>query len=40
MKHFVLIYDFAADYVSRRAPFRAEHLTLARVYAERDASVR
>lgn len=37
MKHFVLIYDFAADYVSRRAPFRAEHLTLARSYAERDA---
>lgn len=35
MKHFLLIYDFAADFVSRRGPFRAEHLELARASAER-----
>lgn len=29
MKHFVLIYEFGDDYLSRRAPFRGEHLTLA-----------
>jgi uncharacterized protein YciI len=37
MKHFVLIYDFASDYVSRRVPFRDEHLALARASAERNA---
>ena len=36
MKHFVLIYEFVPDYLSRRAPFRAEHLALARAAAERD----
>src|SRR5262245_59977902 len=28
--HYLLIYDAAPDYVERRAPFRAEHLALAR----------
>jgi uncharacterized protein YciI len=29
-KHFLVIYDGAPDYLERRAPFRAEHLALAR----------
>ena len=29
MKHYVLIYDFVADYVERRAAFRSEHLQMA-----------
>ena len=36
MKHFVLIYEFVPDYLSRRAAYRAEHLELARASAERD----
>jgi uncharacterized protein len=28
--HFALLYDVVDDYVSRRQPFRAEHLALAR----------
>jgi uncharacterized protein YciI len=28
--HYLLLYDVVPDYVERRAPFRAEHLTLAR----------
>jgi uncharacterized protein YciI len=28
--HFILFYDVVSDYVERRAPFRAGHLTLAR----------
>jgi uncharacterized protein len=28
--HFILFYDVVADYVERRAAFRAEHLALAR----------
>jgi uncharacterized protein len=27
--HFVLFYEFAPDYLERRAPFRADHLRLA-----------
>jgi uncharacterized protein len=27
--HYLLMYDVVADYVERRAPFRAEHLALA-----------
>ncbi len=29
MKHFLLFYDFVADYLGRRAQFRDEHLRLA-----------
>jgi hypothetical protein len=29
MKHFILFYEVAADYVARRAQYRAEHLTKA-----------
>ncbi len=29
MKHFVLIYDFVDDYLSRRAEFRTDHLAKA-----------
>ena len=32
---FALIYDLVDDYIERRAPLRAEHLTLARAAAER-----
>ncbi len=28
--HYLLMYDVVADYVERRAPFRQEHITLAR----------
>ena len=30
MAHFLLLYDVVDDYVARRAPFRDEHLRLAR----------
>ena len=30
MMHYLLIYDVVPDYMERRAPLRAEHLTLAR----------
>ena len=30
MKHYLLFYDYAADYVERRPAFRDEHLKLAR----------
>jgi uncharacterized protein YciI len=36
MKHFVLMYEFPADYFSRRSQFRDAHLALARASAERD----
>lgn len=36
MKHFVLIYDYVPDYLSRRAAFRGDHLALARASVERD----
>ena len=36
MKHFVLMYEFPADYFSRRGQFRAAHLAHARASAERD----
>jgi uncharacterized protein len=29
MKHFMLIYDLSADYLERRADYRAEHLGMA-----------
>jgi len=29
MKHFLLLYDLAPDYLERRSSFRAEHLQLA-----------
>jgi uncharacterized protein YciI len=32
--HYLLIYDVVEDYVSRRVPYREEHLRLAREYAE------
>jgi uncharacterized protein len=35
VKHFVLVYEFAQDFLTRRAAFRAEHLALARAAAER-----
>ena len=36
MKHFVLIYEFVPDYLSRRTALRAQHLALARASVERD----
>jgi uncharacterized protein YciI len=33
--HYLLIYDVVADYVTRRAPLRAEHLALARAAVAR-----
>ena len=33
--YFALIYDLVADYLERRASFRAEHLALARAASER-----
>ncbi|WP_179404585.1 YciI-like protein [Burkholderia guangdongensis] len=33
--HFQLIYDLVDDYLSRREPFRAEHLALAHAATER-----
>lgn len=35
MAHYLLIYDFAADYLERRQGFRIEHLALARAAAAR-----
>lgn len=35
MKHFVLIYDTAPDYLQRRAEYRSAHLALAWQAAER-----
>lgn len=35
MKWFLLLYDVAPDYLERRAPFRPEHLELARAARER-----
>jgi uncharacterized protein YciI len=35
MTHYLLMYDVVPDYVERRAPLRAEHLTLARAAVER-----
>lgn len=35
MKHFLLTYTLAPDYLDRRPVFRAEHLALARAAAER-----
>jgi len=35
MKHFLLIYDAVADYATRRAPFRAEHLKCAQAAQQR-----
>ncbi len=36
MKHFVLFYDYPADFRDRRAPHRAAHLALANASAARD----
>jgi uncharacterized protein len=36
MKHFVLIYEFVADYLTQRTAHRAEHLALARASVARD----
>ena len=33
--HFLLFYDVVDDYVERRAPFRAEHLSLIRKACDR-----
>ncbi len=35
MKHFILFYDTAPDYLERRGGYRSQHLELARAYAER-----
>ena len=35
MMHYLLIYDVVPDYVTRRAPLRAEHVALARSAVER-----
>ena len=35
MAHFLLIYDFADDYLERRGQFRAQHLAFAWAAAER-----
>jgi uncharacterized protein YciI len=36
MKHFLLLYDYPADFKDRRAPYRAAHLALANASAGRD----
>lgn len=36
MKHFVLFYDYPADFRERRAPFRAAHFEHAKASAARD----
>lgn len=36
MKHFLLIYNYAPDYLEKRAAVRAAHLDLARASVERD----
>jgi uncharacterized protein YciI len=35
MKHFLLIYDYVADYLDRRTPYRPAHFALAQAAAER-----
>ena len=35
MKHFLLTYDLASDYLDRRPDFRHDHLALARAAVER-----
>ncbi|MEZ5994501.1 MAG: YciI-like protein [Hyphomonadaceae bacterium] len=35
MKHFLLIYDYAPDYLERRAAFRTAHIELARASSAR-----
>jgi uncharacterized protein YciI len=35
VKHFLLFYDYVADYLERRTPLRAEHVALARAAQER-----
>lgn len=35
MKHYVLIYDYTADFMTRRAPYRDAHLELARASVAR-----
>jgi uncharacterized protein YciI len=37
--HYLLFYDVVADYVTKRAPFRAAHLEYARRAVERDELV-
>jgi uncharacterized protein len=36
MKHFLLIYDYAPDYIDKRAAVRPAHLQLARASVARD----
>lgn len=36
MKHFLLIYDYAQDWMNKRGPVRPAHLDLARASAARD----
>ena len=33
--HYLLLYDTVADYIERRAPYRAEHLSLVKMGHER-----
>jgi uncharacterized protein YciI len=35
MKHFLLFYDFAPDYLERRVPLRPDHLNYARAAQDR-----
>ena len=35
MKHFLLIYDYVPDYLTRRAPYRPAHFALAQQAADR-----
>jgi uncharacterized protein YciI len=35
MKHFLLMYDYVADYLDRRTAFRAAHFALAQAAADR-----
>jgi Uncharacterized protein conserved in bacteria len=35
MAYYLLFYDVVDEYVERRAPFRSEHLTLAKQFLER-----
>ncbi len=37
MKHFLLIYAYAPDFMEKRAAHRAAHIELARAYTERGA---
>jgi uncharacterized protein YciI len=36
MRHFLLIYDYAPDWIDKRGPVRPAHLELARASAARD----